>query len=81
MIVDRLDILSMMMDWEEGTLMWRRTLVLFSTLIRTGLIWQLQGCYGRMAHNLLEAGVIKGDGEIDWERAEDYFEEVEEGGG
>jgi len=33
-------------------------------LIRTGLCWQLQGYFGRMAQSLIEAGTISITGKI-----------------
>lgn len=34
------------------------TLEAWQTLVDTGLAWQLQGCFGRVAEKLIEAGVI-----------------------
>lgn len=46
-----------MMAWEQGELSDEDTVTLFQRLIDSGLAWQLQGCYGRQAMRMLEAGV------------------------
>lgn len=48
------DQLDRMMAWEEGTLSEEDTIELFQGLIDSGLAWQLQGCYGRMAEALIQ---------------------------
>ncbi len=45
-------------DYENGDLDETETLDLFQDLVDTGLVWQLQGSYGRTAQALLEAGHI-----------------------
>ena len=42
--------------FEQGDLDEEGILELFQELIDSGLVWQLQGSYGRMARNLIEAG-------------------------
>lgn len=48
--------LDRMIAWEEGDLDEEQTVELFQELINSGLAWQLQGCYGRMAAWLIEYG-------------------------
>lgn len=50
--------------FEEGTLDARGTVELFAGLVRSGLVWSLQGSYGRYAADLIEGGVITPEGEI-----------------
>lgn len=50
-------------DYEMGMLNEAETLELFSMLLRTGQVWQLQEHYGRTAHELIHKGVLTIDGE------------------
>lgn len=52
-----MDYLDAIIDFEQGELSEDETIVLFQHLIDTGLAWTLQGCYGRMAEALIDAGV------------------------
>ncbi|MBU0959757.1 MAG: hypothetical protein KKB31_07460 [Nanoarchaeota archaeon] len=45
--------------YECGDLNDQGIIELFQELVDTGLAWNLQGSYGRMAHAMLEAGVIQ----------------------
>lgn len=51
-----MDNFDMMMAWENGELSDEDTIVLFQNLIDSGLVWQLQGMYGRMAMALINHG-------------------------
>jgi hypothetical protein len=53
-----MDPLDAMVLWEQGALPEDDTIRLFQRLVSTGLAWQLQGTYGRYAHQLLNAGLI-----------------------
>lgn len=50
--------------YESGELTPVETVRLFADLIRTGLVWSLQGHYGRMAVRAIESGIISQAGEI-----------------
>ena len=43
------DVLTAMIRWEQGSLTEAGTNRLFRYLVRTGMVWTLQGCYGREA--------------------------------
>ncbi len=61
---DEFDLTGAIMAYEEGTASVSESLELFAHLIRTGMAWTLQGCYGRTAAALIERGIITRKGEI-----------------
>lgn len=65
--------LSMMIDFEQGNLSEVDTIKLFSFLVKNGVVWQLQGFYGRTAHNLIESKVLDKKGNILID-LEDFYE-------
>ena len=64
------ELLDKITAFEEGELTLVQVLELFSYLIRSKLLWRLQGNYGRTANSLIEAGLIEDSGEINWEMVE-----------
>jgi len=50
------DVVSFVMDYEAGSLCDEKVVEGFQHLINDGLVWKLQGAYGRMAKALIEAG-------------------------
>lgn len=46
--------------WESGELSHEEEVEFFTQLVRSGYAWKLQGCYGRRAMQLIEAGEIHG---------------------
>lgn len=55
----RVDQLTQMIAWENGELDEGETIALFQALTDSGLVWQLQGVYGRTAAALMDEGLIK----------------------
>jgi len=53
-----LDLTDSIIDYESGLLSESETIELFQRLVNSGLVWQLQGSYGRMAMALIESGYI-----------------------
>ena len=51
-----MDQVSQIMAFESGELDEDQTIELFQNLINSGLAWQLQGSYGRMASALIQNG-------------------------
>lgn len=49
--------LEQMVAFEEGELDEDGIVILFQSLIDSGLVWRLQGSYGRMAQALIDNGM------------------------
>lgn len=50
--------------YEQGELHHDEIIVLFASLVKSGLAWSLQGSYGRQAQALIEAGYISRSGDV-----------------
>jgi len=57
--LDNYDKVGAIIDYENGNLNDEETIELFQHLLDSGLVWQLQGHYGRVAESLIEAGYIR----------------------
>ena len=58
------DLVATIVAFECGELNSADTIVLFSKLIKTSLVNQLQGSYGRGARNLVLQGYLNNQGDI-----------------
>ena len=52
------DLTTEIIAYEDGALTDEETVAFFQKLVDTGLVWELQGSYGRMADYLIEQGLI-----------------------
>ena len=52
------ELTQQIIDYEQGELNNDQTIQLFQELYDSGLVWNLQGHYGRLAYQLIEAGLI-----------------------
>lgn len=71
------DLVTKIMQWESGEMSEKDTIEFFAELIKSGMAWSLQGCYGRTAHSLIENGIIDTKGEIT-QKAKDLMAQSEE---
>ena len=53
------DLTSRIIEYEDGGMDQDEVIALFQDLVDTGMAWQLQGSYGRMAKALIDAGLVK----------------------
>lgn len=53
-----MDLVDQIIAYESGDLDDAGTIALFQDLVNSGMAWQLQGTYGRMAAAMLDCGVI-----------------------
>ena len=58
------DITSRIIAFEEGTMDDAAVLELFSDLVKSGTVWELQGSYGRFAKQLIESDFLTEGGDI-----------------
>ena len=49
---------TLLMAFEQGELDEDEVIDLFQELVNTGYAWRLQGFYGRIAMNLIQAGLV-----------------------
>ena len=52
------DITNRIIEYESGELDQDQTVQLFQELVDSGIVWDLQGHYGRLAYQLIEAGLV-----------------------
>ena len=51
--------LDKIIAFEQGELNDSETIDLFQEMVNSGLVWELQGGYGRTAMNLIDRGIVK----------------------
>lgn len=60
----KFDLVGSMMAFESGEQSARETLEMFAVLIEDGVVWNLQGFYGRTAKEMIDGGFITPEGKM-----------------
>lgn len=53
------DMVGQITAYENGSLDKAETIILFQHLLDTGMVWKLQGHYGRKVRELINQGAVK----------------------
>jgi hypothetical protein len=56
--ITKYNVVGHIMLYEDGDLSQEEIVILFQYLVDSGMAWQLQGAYGRMATQLIDAGIV-----------------------
>ena len=68
---------TQLMAYEDGALGFLDQVHLFANLVRSGLVWQLQGHYGRTAQRMIDANLISKDGIVNDAEVNRILDEAE----
>lgn len=68
MAVKEINVVDSIMAYEAGELSPYEIVLFFGVLVKSGMAWSLQGCYGRAASALIEQGFLKLNGDVVTER-------------
>lgn len=58
MIVEIKNLTDKIIKFEEGEMEYDEVVSFFQELVNTGLVWNLQGFYGRTAVELIQSGAV-----------------------
>lgn len=58
MLLEIKNLTDKIIRFEEGDMQEDEVISFFQELVNTGLVWNLQGFYGRTAVNLIESGLV-----------------------
>ena len=73
-------LVNQIMDYESGQMNDKQTLKFFSEITKSGLVWQLQGSYGRTAMALVNEGFMDRQGNLS-KKATDFIADYKGGKG
>lgn len=62
--------------YESGEMSDDQIVAFFQRLVDSGMAWQLQGSYGRMAQSLIDAGAVTRKGTVNDETARGLYSEA-----
>lgn len=58
------DLTNQIIAYECGEMTYPEVITLFSELIKSGIVWNLQGAYGREAAYLIDSNFVSENGDI-----------------